>query len=104
MVREWRGLKPVLSPETVEEIVRLTQLEKPAGATHWSYRSMAKQVGVSPATVSGSGPGLAMTGSNEALRSRGASKVTDPPVVNTVFGPWSLRELPLPDRPGSATS
>lgn len=51
VVREGRGRKPVLSAETVEEIVRLTQHEKPAGATHWSCRSMAKQVGVSPATV-----------------------------------------------------
>jgi transposase len=51
MVREGRGRKPVLSAETVEEIVRLTQHERPAGATHWSCRSMAKQVGVSPATV-----------------------------------------------------
>ncbi|MEP7368452.1 MAG: IS630 family transposase [Dermatophilaceae bacterium] len=51
MVREGRGRKPVLSADKVEEIVRLTQHEKPAGATHWSCRSMAKQVGVSPATV-----------------------------------------------------
>lgn len=51
MVREGRGRKPVLSAETVEEIVRLTQHEKPSGATHWSCRSMARAVGVSPATV-----------------------------------------------------
>jgi transposase len=51
VVREGRGRKPVLSAEEVEEIVRLTQHEKPAGETHWSCRSMAKQVGVSPATV-----------------------------------------------------
>jgi transposase len=51
VVREGRGRKPVLSAEKVEEIVRLTQHEKPSGATHWSCRSMAKQVGVSPATV-----------------------------------------------------
>ena len=50
-VREGRGRKPVLSAEKVDEIVRLTQHEKPAGATHWSCRSMAKVVGVSPATV-----------------------------------------------------
>ena len=50
-VREGRGRKPVVSVEKVEEIVRLTQHEKPAGATHWSCRSMAKQAGVSPATV-----------------------------------------------------
>ena len=50
-VREGRGRKPVLSAAKVEEIVRLTQHETPAGATHWSCRSMAKRVGVSPATV-----------------------------------------------------
>ena len=33
------------------EIVRLTQHEDPSAATHWSCRSMAKAVGVSPATV-----------------------------------------------------
>ena len=50
-VRAGRGRKPGISAEKVEEIVRLTQHEKPAGATHWSCRSMAKAVGVSPATV-----------------------------------------------------
>jgi transposase len=51
VVREGRGRKPGISPEKVEEIVRLTQHEKPPGETHWSCRSMARQVGVSPATV-----------------------------------------------------
>src|SRR5450756_1169460 len=51
VVRQGGGRKPVLSAEKVEEILRLTQHEKPAGATHWSCRSMAKAVGVSPATV-----------------------------------------------------
>jgi len=50
-VREGRGRKPVVSAAQVEEIVRLTQHEKPAGATHWSCRSMAERAGVSPATV-----------------------------------------------------
>ena len=50
-VRQGRGRKPGISVEKVEEIVRLTQHEKPSVATHWSCRSMAKQVGVSPATV-----------------------------------------------------
>jgi transposase len=50
-VRSGRGRKPGISVEKVEEIVRLTQHEKPSGATHWSCRSMAKAVGVSPATV-----------------------------------------------------
>jgi transposase len=50
-VREGRGRKPGITAEQIEEIVRLTQHEKPSGETHWSCRSMAKQVGVSPATV-----------------------------------------------------
>jgi hypothetical protein len=50
-VRAGRGRKPVVSPEKIEEIVHLTQHEKPSGATHWSCRSMAKAIGVSPATV-----------------------------------------------------
>jgi len=51
VVREGRGRRPGIPPEQIEEIVRLTQHEKPSGQTHWSCRSMAKQVGVSPATV-----------------------------------------------------
>jgi transposase len=51
VVRAGRGRKPVLSAEKIEEIVALTQHGKPSGATHWSCRSMAKTVGVSPATV-----------------------------------------------------
>ena len=50
-VREGRGRKPGITADRVEEIVRLTQHEKPSGQTHWSCRTMAKQVGVSPATV-----------------------------------------------------
>ena len=50
-VREGRGRKPLISAQKVEEIVRLTQHEKPAGATQWSCRSMANQVGISAATV-----------------------------------------------------
>ena len=50
-VREGRGRKPGISPEQVEEIVRLTQHDKPSGQTHWSCRTMARTVGVSPATV-----------------------------------------------------
>ncbi len=51
VVRAGRGRKPVISAIKVEEIVRLTQHEKPSGATHWNCRSMAKAVGVSPATI-----------------------------------------------------
>ena len=50
-VRAGRGRKPGIAAEMIDEIVRLTQHEKPSGATHWSCRSMAKTVGVSPATV-----------------------------------------------------
>src|SRR5664279_3674525 len=50
-VRGGRGRKPGVTAAQIEEIVRLTQHEKPSGETHWSCRSMAKQVGVSPATV-----------------------------------------------------
>jgi len=35
----------------IDEIVELTQHSKPDGQTHWSCRTMAKKVGVSPATV-----------------------------------------------------
>lgn len=36
---------------TIETILRKTTQEKPAGATHWSTRTLAKAVGVSRATV-----------------------------------------------------
>jgi len=36
---------------TVDEILTLTATGQPAGATHWSSRRMAKQVGVSATTV-----------------------------------------------------
>src|SRR5664280_985972 len=50
VAREGRGRRLGITPEEVEEIVRLTQHERPPGETHWSFRSMAKQVAVSPAT------------------------------------------------------
>ena len=50
-VAEGRGRKPSMPPEKVDEIVRLTQQGRPDGETHWSCRSMAKAVGVSPASV-----------------------------------------------------
>ncbi len=50
-VREGRGRKALIPAEKIDEIVRLTQHEKPAGQTHWSCRTMAKAAGVSPATV-----------------------------------------------------
>jgi transposase len=50
-VAKGRGRKPSISDEKVTEIVNLTLHSKPEGETHWSCRSMAKQVGVSPASV-----------------------------------------------------
>jgi transposase len=50
-VAEGRGRKPTLTLEDVERIVDATLQTKPAGATHWSCRTMAKAQGVSKATV-----------------------------------------------------
>ncbi len=40
-----------ITDEQVAEIVDLTLHSKPEGHTHWSCRTMADRVGVSPATV-----------------------------------------------------
>ncbi|MGH3599527.1 MAG: IS630 family transposase [Pseudonocardiaceae bacterium] len=50
-VRSGRGRRPSIPRAKVEEIVRLTLQETPAGETHWSCRSMAKRAGVSSSTV-----------------------------------------------------
>ena len=50
-VRKGRGRKPTIPHEKIEEVIELTQRSKPQGGTHWSCRTMAKAVGVSPATV-----------------------------------------------------
>lgn len=50
-IADGRGRRPAISPEKIDEIVRLTQEGRPEGETHWSNRSMAKATGVSPATV-----------------------------------------------------
>jgi transposase len=50
-VRAGRGRKSNIPQDKIEEIVELTRNSTPAGQTHWSCRTMAKQVGVSPATV-----------------------------------------------------
>ena len=50
-VRPGRGRKPTITPDKIDEIVRLTQEAKPAGETHWNCRSMAEASGVSSATV-----------------------------------------------------
>ncbi|HET6917190.1 MAG TPA: IS630 family transposase [Acidimicrobiales bacterium] len=51
VVAKGRGPKPSISEEKVAEIVELTLHSKPKGQTHWSCRSMADKVGVSPASV-----------------------------------------------------
>ena len=50
-VRSGRGRKPTIGEEQIAEIVDLTLHSKPEGHTHWSCRTMAEHVGVSPATV-----------------------------------------------------
>jgi transposase len=50
-VAEGRGRKPTLTLEDVERIVDATLQTKPAGATHWSCRTLAKAQGISKATV-----------------------------------------------------
>ena len=46
-----RGRKPTYSIKKVAAIIATTLQTHPAGATHWSCRSMAKEHGVSKATV-----------------------------------------------------
>ncbi len=50
-VAQGRGRKPRFTPEKVEGIINATLQTKPAGATHWSCRTMAEKQGVSRATV-----------------------------------------------------
>ncbi len=50
-VRPGRGRKSTIPQTKIDEIVELTRHSKPAGQTHWSCRTMAQRVGVSPATV-----------------------------------------------------
>ncbi len=50
-VRAGRGRKSSIPQAKIDEIVELTRHSKPAGQTHWSCRTMATKVGVSPATV-----------------------------------------------------
>jgi transposase len=45
------GRTPAVGQETVERVVRMTTQEKPPQATHWSTRTLAALVGVSPSTV-----------------------------------------------------
>jgi transposase len=50
-VKKGRGRKPSISEDTIARIVELTTKTTPTWATHWSVRTMAVEVGVSPATV-----------------------------------------------------
>lgn len=50
-VASGRGRKPTYSEEKVAAIIKRTLESRPAGATHWSCRSMAKEHGVSKATI-----------------------------------------------------
>lgn len=50
-VAKGRGRKASVSEEQVAEIVELTTKTKPAGATHWSTRTMAERAEVSKDTV-----------------------------------------------------
>lgn len=45
------GRKPRISQKKVDEVVDRTLRTKPKGATHWSTRALAKEVGVSYVTV-----------------------------------------------------
>ena len=45
------GRLPSIAADKVAEVIRLTTLEKPAQATHWSTRSMAKHMGISDTSV-----------------------------------------------------
>ncbi len=46
-----RGRKPFYEADKVQAIIATTLQSRPAGATHWSCRTMAKAQGVSKATV-----------------------------------------------------
>jgi transposase len=45
------GRRRSIGPEVVQEIVRKTTQETPATGTHWSTRSLAKVMGLSPSTI-----------------------------------------------------
>ena len=45
------GRRPTISKEQVIEVVRRTLDERPEGATHWSTRTLAPVIGLSPATI-----------------------------------------------------
>jgi len=46
-----RGRKPQLTADKIEEVINATLQTKPSSATHWSCRTMAKEQGISKATI-----------------------------------------------------
>ena len=46
-----RGRKPQLTADKIEEVINATLQTKPWGVTHWSCRTMAKEQGISKATI-----------------------------------------------------
>jgi transposase len=50
-VEKGRGRRPSIQPQEVQQIIDATLHTKPKGATHWSCRTMARNFGVSAATV-----------------------------------------------------
>ena len=71
-VRPGRGRKPSIPSAKVEEIVRLTLHETPAGETHWSCRSMASSGwrvgGDGAADLVGAGAGAASRRDVQAVK------------------------------------
>jgi hypothetical protein len=51
----WPGVPRTITDAQVEEVVVRTLEEVPEGVTHWSKRELARQVGISPTFVHGSG-------------------------------------------------
>ena len=45
------GRRPSIRPSLIQRVVRMTTRETPPQATHWSTRTMAAAVGISPASV-----------------------------------------------------
>jgi transposase len=45
------GRRPTITQDKVAEVIKKTQGEKPPGQTHWSTRTLAPVVGLSPASV-----------------------------------------------------
>jgi len=46
-----RGRKPYITTDRIEKVITATLQTRPAGATHWSCRTMAEEQGVSKSTI-----------------------------------------------------